>query len=78
MAIVSPSWSIDEDKINKAVVFLEKWGLKVRLGRNVLKQSGPFAGTDDERLYDLQEMTDDQQYKGCNLLKGRIWNAQDN
>ena len=38
VAIVSPSWSIDEEKINYAVVFLENWGLKVRTGKNVLKR----------------------------------------
>ena len=26
VAIISPSWAIDEDKINKAVVLLEKLG----------------------------------------------------
>lgn len=70
VAIVSPSWSIDEDKINKAVVFLENWGLKVRLGENVLKRSGPFAGTDEERLYDLQKMTDDPGIKAVFCSRG--------
>jgi muramoyltetrapeptide carboxypeptidase len=70
VAIVSPSWSIDKDKINSAVVFLENWGLKVRLGKNVLKRSGPFAGTDNERLYDLQKMTDDQAIKAVFCSRG--------
>jgi muramoyltetrapeptide carboxypeptidase len=70
VAIVSPSWSIDEDKINSAVVFLEDWGLKVRTGKNVLKRSGPFAGTDDERLYDLQKMTDDPGIKAVFCSRG--------
>jgi len=70
VAIVSPSWSIDEDKINKAVVFLENWGLKVRLGKNVLKQSGPFAGNDAERLFDLQKMTDDPGIKAVFCSRG--------
>jgi len=70
VAIVSPSWSVDEDKINKAVVFLEDRGLKVRLGRNVLKQSGPFAGTDNERLHDLQKMTDDPRIKAVFCSRG--------
>jgi muramoyltetrapeptide carboxypeptidase len=70
IAIISPSWSIDEDKISKAAVFLEDWGLKVRLGRNVLGQSGPFAGTDNERLHDLQEMTDDQRIKAVICSRG--------
>ena len=63
VAIISPSWAISEDCINNAVTFLEGWGLKVRPGRNVLKKSGPFAGTDDERLADLTEMTGDSNIK---------------
>ena len=70
VAIISPSSSIDEDKINQAAVLLEEWGLKVRLGRNVLKQSGPFAGTDSERLHDLQEMTDDKRVKAVICSRG--------
>jgi muramoyltetrapeptide carboxypeptidase len=70
VAIVSPSWAIDEDKINPAVIFLENWGLKVRSGNNVLKRSGPFAGTDDERLYDLQKMTDDPAIKAVFCSRG--------
>jgi len=70
VAIISPSSSIDEDKLNKAAVFLEELGLKVRLGRNVLKQSGPFAGSDRERLDDLQEMTDDRRVKAVICSRG--------
>jgi muramoyltetrapeptide carboxypeptidase len=70
VAIVSPSWAIDEDKLNPAVIFLENWGLKVRLGNNMLKRSGPFAGTDDERLYDLQKMTDDPAIKAVFCSRG--------
>jgi muramoyltetrapeptide carboxypeptidase len=70
VAIVSPSWAIDENKITAAVLFLEDWGLKVRLGKNVLKQSGPFAGTDNERLYDLQKMTDDPDIKAIFCSRG--------
>lgn len=70
VAIISPSWVIDEDKINAAVLFLEEWGLRVRLGRNILKRSGPFAGTDDERLYDLQKMTDDPAIKAIFCSRG--------
>jgi muramoyltetrapeptide carboxypeptidase len=70
IAIVSPSWSIDEDKINSAIVFLESWGLKVRTGKNILKCSGPFAGNDDERLYDLQKMTNDRYIKAVFCSRG--------
>ena len=70
VGIISPSWAIDEEKINGAVTFLEKWGLKVRLGANVLKRSGPFAGTDQERLNDLQQMTSDHRIKAVFCSRG--------
>jgi muramoyltetrapeptide carboxypeptidase len=70
VAIVSPSWAIDEDKIENAVRFLENWRLKVRPGRNVLKRSGPFAGDDNERLDDLQEMTDNPEIKAVFCSRG--------
>jgi muramoyltetrapeptide carboxypeptidase len=57
IAIVSPSFAVEEKKLVEAAHVLEKWGLKVRIGRNALNQDGPFAGTDEERLYDLQEAT---------------------
>lgn len=70
VAIISPSWAVDEDKIDNAVRFLEGWGLRVRLGRNVLRRSGPFAGSDPERLGDLQAMTDDPRIKAVFCSRG--------
>lgn len=70
VAIVSPSWAIDEDKINNAVTFLEGWALKVNTGRNLLKRWGPYAGTDEERISDLQAMTDDPGIKAIFCSRG--------
>ncbi len=70
VGIVSPSWSIDPEKLTDAVSYLEGWGLKVRIGRNAANQSGPFAGTDSERLNDLQEMTDDTDIKAVLCSRG--------
>ncbi len=70
IAIVSPAWAIDEDKINKAVAFLEGWGLKVNTGRNLLKRWGPYAGTDEERISDLQTMIDNPRIKAIFCSRG--------
>ncbi len=70
VAIVSPSWAIEVDKITSAVAFLEKWGLKVQTGKHVLGRSGPFAGTDRERLADLQQATDDPEVKAVFCSRG--------
>jgi len=70
VAIVSPSFCIDEKKVYEAIPILESWGLKVRTGKNIFRKDGPFAGTDDERLADLQEMTDDRDIKAVICSRG--------
>jgi muramoyltetrapeptide carboxypeptidase len=70
VAIISPSFAIDEIKISDAVKVLEGWGLKVHVGRNVLKRSGPFAGTDEERLSDIQEFTGNAKIKAIICSRG--------
>ncbi|HUX57709.1 MAG TPA: LD-carboxypeptidase [Bacteroidales bacterium] len=70
VAIISPSFFIDEEKVAGAVTVLNQWGLKVRVGRNALKRNGSFAGSDKERLCDLQEMTDDSEIKAVICSRG--------
>jgi muramoyltetrapeptide carboxypeptidase len=70
VAIISPSFSIDEKKLADAVTFLEKWGLKVRIGKNAHKSIGPFAGSDEDRLSDLQEMTNNPEIKAVICSRG--------
>lgn len=70
VAIVSPSFCIEEEKLVRAFQFLAGWGLKARIGRNASKRYGPFAGTDEERLKDLQEATDDPSVKAVICARG--------
>lgn len=68
--IISPSYAIDYEKIENAVKFLEGWGLRVRVGRNALNRFGPFAGTDEERRWDLQEAIDNRNIKAVFCSRG--------
>jgi muramoyltetrapeptide carboxypeptidase len=70
VAIISPSFSIDKNVIHEAVTILENWGLRVRIGDNAFNQNGPFAGSDKERLSDLQLMTDDKEIKAVICSRG--------
>lgn len=70
VAIISPSYWIDEIKIDEAVSYLESWGLRVHVGENALKRRGPFAGTDDERLSDFQKFTSDPGIKAVICSRG--------
>ena len=70
VAIISPSYFIEKQDVIDAVVILEQWGLKVRIGKNTYNRDGSFAGSDEERLADLQEMTDDPSIKAVLCSRG--------
>jgi muramoyltetrapeptide carboxypeptidase len=70
VAIISPSYCIEENLLYAAVEYLNEWGLKVRLGKNAAKKNGPFAGTDKERLDDLREVTTDPDVKAVFCSRG--------
>ncbi len=70
VAIISPSFAVEDYRLDGAISLLESWGLKVRKGKNIYKRDGPFAGTDMERLSDLQEMTDDPSIKAVFFSRG--------
>lgn len=57
--IVSPAGKIEEKHVMPAVDWLRKQGYKVQPGEHVFAQHFQFAGTDEQRLADLQEALDD-------------------
>ncbi|MCU0461904.1 MAG: LD-carboxypeptidase [Bacteroidales bacterium] len=70
VAIVSPAFAIDEIKVNDAVKVLEEWGLKVHVGENALRNEGPFAGNDKQRLSDFQKATSNNKIKAVLCSRG--------
>lgn len=49
---------------------LKNWGLNVKIGNTVGKKWLRFAGTDEERLADFQQMLDDEEVKAIFFAKG--------
>ncbi len=70
ITIVTPASHIDQEPVHKAVKMLEESGFRVSLGEHVFTRSGPFSGSDDERLHDLQKATDDRQVKAVLCSRG--------
>lgn len=70
IAIISPSGVVDRDVILKAVVILKASGFNVVMGENVFRQNGCFAGSDRERLSDLQHATDDPKVRAVFCSRG--------
>ncbi|HKI87755.1 MAG TPA: LD-carboxypeptidase [Draconibacterium sp.] len=57
--IVSPAGKVDEKYVLPAVQWLSEQGYKVELGKHVFARHFQFAGTDKQRLSDLQTALDD-------------------
>jgi muramoyltetrapeptide carboxypeptidase len=57
--IVSPAGKVDEKYVLPAVQWLDTQGYNVELGKHVFDRHFQFAGTDKERLEDLQTGLDD-------------------
>ena len=57
--IVSPAGKVNEKYIIPAVEWLQKQGYQVVLGEHVFARHYQFAGTDSQRLSDLQSAIDD-------------------
>ncbi|QGY44573.1 LD-carboxypeptidase [Maribellus comscasis] len=57
--IVSPAGKIDKKYVLPAVEWFQKQGYKVEIGEHAFSQHFQFAGTDSQRLEDLQNAFDD-------------------
>jgi len=71
IAIVAPAGFLKSDELLKVGMALaKKWGLQIKLGKNLLKKDGHFAGTDTKRLSDLQEVLDNASVKAIWCARG--------
>lgn len=63
--IVSPSGKVKEEKAGPGIELLRQVGYEVVLGEHVFQSHFQFAGTDEQRLSDLQQALDDPD---CNAI----------
>jgi len=63
--IVSPAGKISDQYVLPAAEWLQEQGYRVELGRHVFSSYYQFAGTDAQRLQDLQEAMDDPE---CDVI----------
>lgn len=71
IAIIAPASAPSSvEKIEKGVRYFEQLGYRVKLGANVHAQHGHFAGTDEQRLHDLNTMLRDPEVKAIFAVRG--------
>jgi muramoyltetrapeptide carboxypeptidase len=69
IGIVCPSGFMPAEKATTCIETLKNWDFNVKTGFTLGHQNNYFSGTDDERLFDLQQMLDDESVKA--ILCGR-------
>ena len=70
VAIIAPARKISRKEVDPAIKILESWGLSVVLGKSLFKSFNQFAGTDEERAFDLQKALDDDSVKAIICARG--------
>lgn len=71
VGVVAPGRGVTTEQLQFAIKQITAWGLKVALAKNLFSRNHNYlAGTDDERLMDLQGMINDYSIKAIICARG--------
>jgi muramoyltetrapeptide carboxypeptidase len=70
VAVVATARAINPDAVNAGIEILSTWGLKVQTGKSLYQNHHLFAGTDQQRLGDLQAALDNREIKAIFCARG--------
>ena len=70
IGICCPSGHITLEECQPAINKMKEWGFEIRVGNTVGATDFTFAGTDEERAKDMQQMLDDREIKAIMLGRG--------
>jgi muramoyltetrapeptide carboxypeptidase len=70
VAVIATAKNFPAEQLEAGLSTLETWGLKVQPGKNLYKTHHQFAGTDKERLKDLQQALDNKNIKAIFCVRG--------
>ncbi|MBN1117154.1 MAG: LD-carboxypeptidase [Bacteroidales bacterium] len=70
IVIVAPAGRVEKAYIEKARAVFSEWGLKVTYGKFLFEEYNQFAGTDTQRLSDLQSSIDSPNIKAIICARG--------
>ncbi|MHA4989179.1 S66 peptidase family protein [Cetobacterium somerae] len=70
IGLVAPASSVNKDKLKSAIENLEKLGFKVKVGKSVENTWHSFAGTDEERVADINAFFQDKNVDAIMCVRG--------
>ena len=76
ITIISTARKVSKGELAPAILVFERWGLKVKFGKNLFAQHHQFAGTVEQRVEDLQAAFDDLESKAVVCARGGYGTVQ--
>lgn len=76
VAIIATAKNFEKKELETSIRILQSWGLEVVLGKNLYKKENQFAGTDPQRLEDLQWALDTKDIKAIFCARGGYGTAR--
>ena len=70
VGIVSTARKISLEEIKPAIELLESWKLNMKVGKTIGLEENQFAGTDEQRREDFQDMLDDDEVNAIWCARG--------
>lgn len=70
VGLVSPARKISMNEVRAAMKMMQSWGLEPVFGAHLFSQNNQFAGTDQQRTVDFQEMLDNPEIKAIISTRG--------
>jgi muramoyltetrapeptide carboxypeptidase len=70
IGLVAPAGKVPLPEIKQAIHIIESWGIQVKEGKHLFEQYYQFAGTDEQRIADFQQMLDDPQIAAVICARG--------
>jgi len=70
ISIVATARKISAEELRPAIKKFNEWGLHVVLGDHIYAKQDQFAGTDEQRAFDLQQMLDDKNIRAVISARG--------
>ncbi|MCW3463382.1 S66 peptidase family protein [Chitinophaga nivalis] len=76
IGITCPAGYIQREELQPAIRIMESWGFNIRIGKTVGLRDNSFAGTDQQRLQDMQAMLNDPHIKAIMCGRGGYGSAR--
>jgi muramoyltetrapeptide carboxypeptidase len=70
IGLVAPASYVKAEELTRFLAILDNWGFKALQGRNLFRRKNSFAGNDEQRASDFQQMLDDTSVKAILCARG--------